>query len=377
VDAYVDAVTREAELARQLVAPTRTVHQVALGGGTPNFLDEKQLDRLLGALLRAFALDPEAELSVEIDPRTATESRLDRFLQHGFNRFSAGVQDLAEEVVRNLRVGASRESVERVTAFLRTRGVRHINFDLIYGLPGQNLESAVRTARSVVDLAPSRIALYSYAHVPWIHPHQKRLEELGLPSPQLKAEIFLQYMDLLHEAGYVSIGMDHFARPDDPLARAAETRTLRRNFMGYTTGRGRDVVAFGASAISAVGASYSQNVKPPAEYIRQVAAGELPIVRGRLLSRDDEIRRELILDLFCNFEADLTGLEERFGIEAESYFRDELTRLIPMQQDGLVEVGGSRIRLTPQGRFFVRNLCMVFDRRLEAESATQVYSRTV
>ncbi len=377
VERYVDALAREMTLASRQVSPRRPVVQVALGGGTPNFPAEKQIDRLLLAVERTWHVSSAAERSVEIDPRTANPGKLDVFLRHGFNRFSLGVQDFDPGVLREVRRGQDLMQVQDVVSHLRSRGCAAINFDLIYGLPGQDLASAAATARQVVRLEPSRIALYSYAHVPWIHPGQKALEKRGLPDQDMKLALFLVMLDIFQDAGYLAVGMDHFALPDDPLARALEDRSLRRNFMGYTTGRGTDLLAFGASAISSIGAAYSQNAKDLDVYMAGVAEGNLPVERGFLLQGDDEIRRELIMELFCNFSVDLAALGERFGIDAAGAFSPEMSRLAPMAEDGLVSLSPNRIEVTETGRFLIRPICMVFDRYLSGDGAAPLYSRTV
>jgi len=374
---YVDLLIQEMALAAAVVDPRRQVHQVALGGGTPNFLGADETRRLLTALEQQWRLAPTSERSVEIDPRTATPEKLLAFLDHGFNRISLGVQDLDPQVIANVRRDQDSMQVGEVVDFVRQRGVASVNFDLIYGLPGQTLQSVEQTVADVVKLGPTRIALYSYAHVPWVHPHQKVLERAGLPDQDLKAALFLHMMDALQAAGYLAIGMDHFALPADPLALALANRSLRRNFMGYTTGRGLDIVAFGASAISSIGASYAQNEKELAAYEQRLQRGELPIYRGYLLDRDDEIRRELLLELFCNFRVDLGALSQRFGIDAASYLAADLSKLQPMVDDGLVAWSADALDVTDPGRFFIRNVCMAFDRHLEAEGAGRVYSRTV
>jgi oxygen-independent coproporphyrinogen-3 oxidase len=377
VERYLRALVREMALASERIGGRRPVRQVALGGGTPNSLSEHQTDLLLSRLERTWQVEAGAERSVEIDPRTATPAKLDVFLDHGFNRFSLGVQDFAPEVLATIRRGQDLMRVEEVVSHLRLRGCQAINFDLIYGLPGQDLSSAAETARQVVRLRPSRVALYSYAHVPWLHPNQKLLERLGLPEPDLKMSLFLVMLDLLQEAGYVPVGMDHFALPDDSLARALESRSLRRNFMGYTTGRGSDLVAFGASAISSVGASYSQDRKGIDAYLEGIEAGRLPVERGFLLDRADEIRRELIIDLFCNFSVDLAALGARFGIDPAQFFADDLARLQPLAEDGLVTADARAVTVSETGRYFIRNVCMAFDRYLERDSSARMYSRTV
>lgn len=376
-DRYVEALVREMGLVAQRVSPERPVMQVALGGGTPNFLDEEQIDMLLSAMERIWTVSGDAERSVEIDPRTATPGKLDAFLRHGFNRFSLGVQDFDPRVLRLVRRGQELMEVEEVVTHLHGRGCAAVNFDLIYGLPGQSIASVTETARQVARLRPSRIALYSYAHVPWIQPRQQALERHGLPDPDLKLALFLAMLDLFTESGYLPVGMDHFALPNDSLAVALARRTLRRNFMGYTTCRGTDLVAFGASAISSVGSSYSQNVKGIDAYLGGIAEGRLPVERGFFLSRDDEIRRELIMELFCNFSVDLAALGERFDIDACAAFADERARLAPMIDDGLVSLSPTAITVTEGGRFFIRSICMTFDRYLSRDGAGMMYSRTV
>ncbi len=376
VEAYLQAVSTEMKLAAGVVDPTRPVRQVALGGGTPNFLEVEQIHRVLADMERTWALVDGCERSVEIDPRTSTPEKLDAFLANGFNRFSLGIQDFDPEVLRLVRRGQGLMQVEEVVAHLRGRGCMAINFDLIYGLPGQDLDSAARTAAQVIDLRPGRVALYSYAHVPWIRPHQEALERAGLPGPDLKASLFLAVMDRLLDAGYQAIGMDHFALPEDELARASRARTLRRNFMGYATGRGLDLLAFGASGISSVGSAYSQDDKQLEGYQAALAEGRLPIVRGFLLGRDDEIRRELLLELFCNFQVDLRALGARFGVDAAAYLAEDLKNLSPMVDDGLVVWNRDSVEVTDVGRFFIRNVCMTFDRYLE-QAGDRVYSRTI
>lgn len=377
MDRYLDTLLAEMRLAREHVGATRPVQQVALGGGTPNAPAAASLDRFLTGLAQTWSVAPDAELSVEIDPRSVTPEQLGVFLDHRFNRFSLGVQDFCEAVIRRVRPGADRMKVAQVVDHLRGRGCDAINFDLIYGLPGQDLATASATAAQVIALRPSRIALYSYAHVPWVSPHQVALERMGLPDPDLKAALFTTMTDAFAAAGYVPIGMDHFALPDDPLSRAAAAGTLRRNFMGYTVLRGLDTLGFGVSSISSVGTSYSQDSKDLDHYLERVAAGELPVERGFLLSADDVLRRELILDLFCNFRVDLRELGERFGVDPASTFASELTELRRLAEDGLVDVTPQTIAVQGYGRFFIRNVCMVFDRYLQRTQASSTYSRTV
>ncbi len=377
VDTYLDDLETEMGVVTAVVDPARPVRQVHLGGGTPNFLSVAQIHRLLSVLETRFSVQPDAERSVEVEPRSATRAKLDAFLSHGFERFSLGVQDFDPRVLEAVRRDQALVQVEEVVAYLRERGCREINFDLIYGLPGQTLETRAATLERVRTLRPTRIALYSYAHVPWMQKHQNVLERRGLPSPEEKVELFVGLAQGLVDAGYVPVGMDHFALPDDPLVRALEAGTLRRTFMGYTTGRGLDTVGLGVSAISWVGSSYAQNHKDIGAWRDAVHGGSMPWLRGFLLSQDDEIRRELIVELSCTMRADLGALGERFDMDARAWLADDLVRLQPLADDGLVILHDDGIEVTDLGRLFVRNVCMVFDRYLEGDPARRRYSRTV
>jgi len=374
---YVTSLMREMDLAAEIIDPNRPVRQVALGGGTPNFLELETLRTLLDGIDERWQIQPGAELSVEIDPRSVTEEQLEVLLSHGYTRYSLGIQDFSPDVLERVGRRQGGLEVEQVVAYLRARGCGELNFDLIYGLPGQSLEPAEETARHVLALWPSRVALYSYAHVPWIRPHQQILADRGLPEPDVKTAIFWTIAAKLLNAGYRPIGMDHFALPQDPLARALSNRTLRRNFMGYSVGRGLDILGFGASAISSVGSTYSQNEKDLAPYRTAVDAGRLPVTRGHLLDPDDELRRELLLELFCTFQVDLGQLSKKLGVDVAAHISEDLDRLTPMIDDGLLTWDGKRIDVTERGRFFIRNICMTFDKYLEKSRSERVYSRTV
>jgi oxygen-independent coproporphyrinogen III oxidase len=376
-DRYVGALIAEMDLALRHIDARRKVKQVALGGGSPNYLTEPHLERLLGAFRERFPIQADAELSVELEPRTTDRGQLDTFLKYGFNRFSLGVQDFSPEVLGKIHRPQTEEDVEGIVDHLRSHGCQEINFDLIYGLPGQTLETCRYTVERTLRFRPTRIARYQYAHVPWLKPHQKLLEAAGLPDRNAKQQLAGLAYELLVDAGYIPIGMDHFALPEDRLAQALAQRTLHRNFMGYTTCRGLDQLAFGVSAISAIQGTYSQNEKELEPYYRRVESGELPIERGFLLNRDDEIRRELIIDLFCNFHLDGKQLEQKYGIDFLSYFQPELQRLEPFETDGLLAVAGCNLEVLPEGRYFIRNICMTFDRYLEKEVAGRRYSQAV
>ena len=294
---------------------------------------------------------------------------------HGFLLLSVGVPDLDPTVSRHGTRGMARAVLERALACLHRRGHDAVNLDLMYGLPGQTTESIARTIGRIVEMRPSRIALFGYAHVPWVSPHQKALERRGLPGPEARMALFGTARSRLLEAGYAHVGMDHFARPEDKLIRALEERTLTRNFMGYTTRRGLDLVGIGASSISSVGATYAQNVKEIDDFIER--AGGATWIRALELTPEDTLRREVILDLFCNFHLDIGAVAARHEIDFAAHFATELEALRPMESHGLLSISATTIAVTPLGRFFIRNICMAFDAYLAGERREGRYSRTI
>jgi oxygen-independent coproporphyrinogen-3 oxidase len=373
---YVGAVLDNADWVKAVLGADRPVEQLALGGGTPTSLGPRLLGRLLRGIAARFELSPLGERAIEVDPRRIETSDLDALIDIGFNRFSFGVQDLDPAVQRLINREMPAEKLAGLIAHLRARRQRAINVDLIYGLPGQTEASFETTIRRVIELGPSRIATFGYAHVPWVSPHQGPLEAAGLPGPEARMALFGLAWDLLVEAGWRHVGMDHFARPDDELIQALERRTLTRSFMGYTTRRGLDLVPLGASAIGAVHATYVQNTKSLSEF---VAAGGIDRwVRGFVLSAEDELRREIILELLCNFHLDTAAVESRYGIDFASHFAREIEDLGPFEDDGLVTIGDGEIRVTDLGRFFARNISMTFDAYLRTEGETsRRYSKTI
>jgi len=372
---YADALLSEARHVASLLESPRPVRQVAIGGGTPVFLTQRQMRRLVEGLGSVFLFDPQREQSIEIDPRRVDRDYLETLLELGFSRFSFGVQDLDPEVQRKVRRIMPAERIQELLAHLRSSGIDAINIDLIYGLPGQTSRSFSRTIERVIELRPSRLALFGYAHVPWVSPHQRALEQYHLPTPEERMSIFGMAYEKLLEAGYAHVGMDHFARPDDELIRALETRSLTRNFMGYTTRRGLDLVGLGGSSISSVDGTYVQNCKGTEEYVSRAPQGAW--AKGLILTPEDELRRQLILDLFCNFHVHIPSLERRFGIDFHAHFAPEVAALTPLQTDGLLEVGADSISVTPLGRFFIRNICMCFDQYLPVSGAETRYSKTM
>lgn len=371
---YLQRLKREAELVAALLGSRRRVTQYQWGGGTPTYLTPRQIEDLFRHFTSLFEFEPGAEIAVEVDPRVTTAEHLEVLSALGFNRLSAGVQDLDPEVQALIgRIQPLEQTADLVAAARRLGFAGGINLDLIYGLPGQRIESFEQTARAVVALGADRVAIYSFAYVPWLKGHQRALPEDRLPSREVKLGLLMAARNVLLQAGYVSIGMDHFAKPHDELARALADGTLHRNFMGYTTRRAADLVGLGVSAIGSVSGAYAQNHKKLSRYYAAIDAGELATERGYVLSEDDRIRGEVILSLMCRFEADL----ERFA--PPGYFRDALERLAPLAADGLVEIEAARVTATPLGRFFIRNVAMCFDAHLAGtqERPTPTFSRTV
>lgn len=375
---YLDLLEREIEMVADRLGDRHDVSQLHLGGGTPTYFDPPELDRLLSALVSRFVPRSDAELAVECDPRVTTPVHLDTLATHGFNRISFGVQDFTHPVQEAIGRIQSVEQTEKLMQHARRRGFSGINIDLIYGLPLQTPEGFERTVETVIGLGPDRVAVYSFAFVPWIRGHMKKLEEGDFPGREDKFGLFALARERFLSAGYEPIGMDHFARPEDELARARREHRLRRNFQGYTVVPAPDVIGLGISAIGDVRGAYVQNEKKLNRYEELVLAGTLPVERGILLTRDDVIRRHVIHELMCNHSVDTMDVADRFGIDFDSYFRDEIARL--RSHEDLATVSRNRIEATEIGALFVRNLAMCFDRywwEKHAASEKPVFSRTV
>jgi oxygen-independent coproporphyrinogen-3 oxidase len=374
---YLALVEKEIDwVAERAGAGTREVIQLHWGGGTPTYLSPEHISRLAGKLRRSFRFAADAEVGVEVDPRVTTPAHLDALSHAGFNRLSMGVQDFDPEVQKSINRVQPFEDTRDLVRTARAMGFESVNVDLIYGLPLQTPGSFRATIERILEIAPDRLAVYSYANVPWLKKHQKLLEP-HLPGEGEKFEIFRNALALFTAAGYEYIGMDHFARPEDELARARRNRTLHRNFQGYTTKAGTDLVGLGVSAIGAIGDAFVQNRRELADYRQAVEADGAATFRGFRLSFDDRIRRAVIGNLLCHGVVVFREIESAFGIDFRDYFASALERLAGCVTDGLVEISETEIRATPLGRVFLRNLAMPFDAYLPAQLEKPVFSRTL
>lgn len=378
---YLDRLDREAAMVGSRLGERRALVQYHWGGGTPTFYPAHLLEALHRRLLEHFTLKPGAEVAVEVDPRVTTQRHLEVLAELGFNRLSAGVQDLDPEVQRLIGRHQTRQQTEALVHGARRLGFRSINLDLIYGLPGQTVDTFDATLEGIIGLRPERLAVYSFAHVPRVRPHQKRIDASLLPHRETKFRLFCRALTTLTEAGYVYVGMDHFALPGDELAVAAAEGTLTRNFMGYTAHRGTEVVALGTSGISDLAGAYVQNHRRLFSYQADVDAGRIPVERGVALTMDDLIRRQVITDLMCRGWVDLAAVGEGFEIDAERYFAAELADLARPEglvEEGLAVVDGARVAATEVGRVFIRRLAMAFDAYLPGtEGKAPRFSRVI
>jgi oxygen-independent coproporphyrinogen-3 oxidase len=377
---YVDYLEREVAMLAAHLGRRRRIVQHHWGGGTPTYLTLAQIERLHQTIARHFDIADDAETAIEIDPRVTTRDQLQLLRSLGFNRLSMGVQDFTSEVQQAIGREQSESLTRDLYEYAREIGFGGINMDLVYGLPLQTLDTFRRTLDAVAAMRPDRLAVYSYAHVPWLRPHQARIDVATLPDSTLKAGLIGSAVEALCGAGYEVIGMDHFALPGDDLAVAARQRRLHRNFMGYTSRRSADMLGVGVSAISDLRGALAQNVKKLPPYYAALDAGRFPIERGCTLTNDDLIRRHVISELMCNFHLDRQDAAARFGIDFDLYFAPELEALTAPNgpaADGLLKVTTAALDIPSHGRLFVRNICMYFDRYLAAHSGQPVFSRTI
>ncbi len=374
---YLDALEREIALHEQVLGVRQRITQLHFGGGTPTFLSDAELSRLMAAIGRAFDLAPDAECSIEVDPRTATHDRLHHLAALGFNRISFGVQDFDPDVQQAVHRVQPFEQVEALMQSARLIGFASINVDLIYGLPRQRPDNFARTIERVIALAPDRIALYGYAHLPERFKPQRRIVSAELPDGAARLAMLGHAIEAFAAAGYDYIGMDHFARPDDALAIAKREGRLHRNFQGYTTQPECDLLGLGVSAIGRVGATHAQNAKTLDAYYHAINEGRFATVRGLELDADDLLRRKIIMDLMCRGRFDFAEVQAEFGVDVPQHFAEELKRLAPLAAHDLVRLHDDAVLVTTAGWYVVRAVAMVFDRYVNSSMSRDRFSKLV
>ena len=378
---YLTYLHREIRMTAKRLGQRRKVLQYHWGGGTPTYLTVPEMRELHNVVTECFDIQPDAECAIEVNPHVTTREQLDLLWEMGFNRLSMGVQDFNADVQKMINRNQTEQETRELFAYSRQLGFKSINLDLIYGLPLQTPKSFAKTLESVIELRADRVASYSYAHIPWIRNQQRGFDPALLPTGEQKLELYCLARDAFLKAGYLAIGMDHFAVPEDELARALDSRTLSRNFMGYTVKAAPDMIGFGVSAIGDVGGAFAQNEKKLPRYYDAIDRGEFPIERGYQLSADDKVRRHVITELMCNFFVDKHVVDKQFGIRFDDYFARELAELsAPDGQvsSGFISLGRDAVTVEPLGKLFVRNVAMVFDQYLANKNPeAKIFSQTV
>ncbi|MBI5006354.1 MAG: oxygen-independent coproporphyrinogen III oxidase [Nitrosomonadales bacterium] len=376
-DLYVKYLTKEIEMQAALLGNSRRVEQLHFGGGTPTFLSDDELRTVMGAIRKNFELVADGEYSIEIDPRKVSDATVALLGEMGFNRISIGVQDFDAAVQKAVNRIQSEEETLQVIKAARANGFKSVSIDLIYGLPKQTIEGFKTTLDKVIAVNPDRLSIYNYAHMPKLFMPQRRIHEEDLPAPQTKLDILKLAVNTLTDAGYVYIGMDHFAKPDDELAVAQRQGRLHRNFQGYSTHSDCDLIAVGVSSIGKVGPTYSQNFRELEPYYDALDNDTLPIMRGMELNADDLVRRAIIQALMCHFEISKESFNISYLIEFDQYFATELKELAEYEKEGLLVLSPQWISVTPKGRMLIRNICMVFDKYLRAKQEHARYSKVI
>jgi oxygen-independent coproporphyrinogen-3 oxidase len=377
VKEYIKYLKKEIDMVRTYILPDRKVTQLHWGGGTPTHLDPEEINELASYIKESFQFKENSENGCEIDPRELTRLHLEMLRNNGFNRISMGVQDFNEKVQKATNRIQPEDITRQTVQWVRELGFSSINLDLMYGLPFQTLESFQETLDKTIDISPDRIAVFNYAYVPWMKKHMSLIHPEDLPAPEVKLQILKMTIEKLTSAGYVFIGMDHFAKPDDELALALKEKKLYRNFQGYSTNSGTDLYAMGITAISQLHNIYAQNYKTEKEYYQSIDNEIMPVTRGYRLSEDDILRREVIMKLMCNFELEFEQIEEQYKINFKNYFAWGLNNLKEMEKDELVSISDDKIKITNMGKLIIRNIAMNFDGYIERKEDTARYSRTM
>ncbi|MEW8028318.1 MAG: oxygen-independent coproporphyrinogen III oxidase [Candidatus Thiodiazotropha sp.] len=376
---YLARIYEELRMQSELFDASRVVTQLHWGGGTPTFISHDEMRELVTQTRKAFTLldDDTGEYSIEIDPREAQGDTIKLLRELGFNRMSLGVQDFDQRVQKAVNRIQSKDETLTVLQSARDEGFRSISIDLIYGLPFQSVESFSSTLDQILEVDPDRLSVFNYAHLPERFKPQRRINEEELPPPQEKLDILQLSIDKLSAAGYVYIGMDHFAKPNDELVLAQEDGTLYRNFQGYSTHADCDLIGLGATSIGMVGPSYAQNMRSLDEYYQRIDSGRLAVFRGVELKRDDRLRRDVITRLICHFSLSVADVEKRWDIVFKEYFANEIESLQGMAADGLLSIDDYEIRVLPRGRLLIRNICMQFDAYLSSKQSQGSFSKVI
>ncbi|HUX61878.1 MAG TPA: oxygen-independent coproporphyrinogen III oxidase [Ignavibacteriaceae bacterium] len=377
VSEYIHYLKKEIDMIRTYILPDRKVTQLHWGGGTPTHLRPEEIDEVAAYIKSSFDFKDDSENGCEIDPRDLTREHLEALRRNGFNRISMGVQDFNDKVQKAVNRIQPEDITRQTVKWVRELGFNSINLDLMYGLPFQTIDSFSDTVDKIIDISPDRIAVFNYAHVPWVKKHMALIHQEDLPHPETKLEILKMTIEKLTSAGYVFIGMDHFAKPDDELAIALNEKKLYRNFQGYSTHAGSDLYAMGITAISQLQNVYAQNFKTEKEYFNSIDNEKLPIAKGYRLSDDDILRRDVIMKLMCNFELEFSAIEKQYNINFKEYFAWGLNNLKEMQKDELLLLDDKKIEVTQMGKLLIRNIAMNFDGYIERKEDTAKYSRTV
>jgi oxygen-independent coproporphyrinogen-3 oxidase len=374
---YVEYLNKEMLLLNEYIDSSRQVSQLHWGGGTPTHLFPDEIRELGNLIYKNFKFKDGSENGCEIDPRELTKDHLVALKDVGFNRISMGVQDFNEKVQKAVNRIQPEALTVKVVDWVRELGFESINLDLIYGLPFQTVAEFEKTVDKIIEIAPDRIALFNYAHVPWMKKHMNLIKPEEIPAPEIKLEILKMSVAKLTEAGYEFIGMDHFAKPDDDLSKALKEKRLYRNFQGYSTNAGTDLYAFGITSIGQLGNAYAQNLRTEKEYYDALDSGIIPISKGYMMNEDDILRKYVIMKIMCDFELDFASVEKQFNINFDEYFAWGLKNIHEIVEDGLISIDNRKLKVHEIGRLLIRNVAMNFDGFLERKEDTAKYSRTV
>ncbi|MGK0480845.1 MAG: oxygen-independent coproporphyrinogen-3 oxidase [Planctomycetota bacterium] len=379
---YLEAINDELTFLEGTGIHGRPVQQFHWGGGTPTSLTTPQIERLFTSIMSRFHFTEDAEVSIEVDPRVTSQEQVDMLCKLGFTRISMGIQDFQPDVQKAIKRVQSEEQTRALIDGSRAAGMKSVNVDLVYGLPHQTRASFAETVDKILDIRPERVALFHYAHVPWMKPHQNAMDVDAMPAAEEKLDIFADSIAAFSQAGYVYLGLDHFALPDDELSLAAENGTLHRNFMGYTTQRGREMISLGVSSIGEVDDTYVQNISNEPEYVALAKERGYAAYRGHTMSAEDKLRRDVILELMCNGRIDKRRIEAEHGVAFDETFAVELKELEPIAADGLVTLGSDLIQLTDIGQVLMRNVAVPFDRymrerKARGDSTKATFSKTL